>query len=257
MQDFSPSPLPSPVKGEGKTIARRIDVKALILQNSGHEGPGTIENYLKENKLAYTIVDLSKKGYKLPAPSDYNALIVMGGPMNVYETDEFPYLIEEEKIIKTAIEKNYLVLGICLGAQMMAKALDAKVTKGKTKEIGWYDINLTEDGIEDKALGPLGNKVKVFQWHGDTFDIPSGAVRLAGSELFPNQAFRYGKRAYALQFHLEVTEDIIKNWIKHGEEELKPLKGIIDPKKIVDDNKKYIQGFEERGRQFYKNLFKE
>lgn len=232
-------------------------MKALILQNASHEGPGTIENYLKENNIAYTIVDLSKKGYKLPAPSDYNALIVMGGPMNVYETNEFPYLIEEEKIIKTAIEKNYLVLGICLGAQMMAKALGAKVTKGKTKEIGWYDINLTEDGIEDKALGPLGNKVKVFQWHGDTFDIPSGAVRLAGSELFANQAFRYGKRTYALQFHLEVTEEIIKDWLKHGEEELKPLKGIIDPKKIVDDNKKYIQGFEERGRTFYKNLFKE
>ena len=232
-------------------------MKALILQNASHEGAGTIEDYFKKNNIAYTTVDLSKKGYKIPDPSDYNALIVMGGPMNVYETDEFPYLIEEEKIIKTAIEKNYLVLGICLGAQMMAKALDAKVTKGKTKEIGWYDINLTEDGIEDKALGPLGNKVKVFQWHGDTFDIPSGAVRLAGSELFPNQAFRYGKRAYALQFHLEVTEDIIKNWLKHGEEELKPLKGIIDPKKIVDDNKKYIREFEESGRQFYKNLFKE
>ncbi|MFZ3066201.1 MAG: type 1 glutamine amidotransferase [Nitrospirota bacterium] len=230
-------------------------MKALILQNASHEGAGTIEDYFKKNNIAYTTVDLSKKGYKIPDPSGYNALIVMGGPMNVYETNEFPYLIEEEKIIKTAIEKNYLVLGICLGAQMMAKALGSKVTKGKTKEIGWYDINLTEDGIEDKALGPLGNKVKVFQWHGDTFDIPSGAVRLAGSELFVNQAFRYGKRAYALQFHLEVTEEIIKNWLKHGEEELKPLKGIIDPEKIVDDNKKYIQGFEERGRQFYKNLF--
>ena len=232
-------------------------MKALILQNASHEGAGTIEDYFKKNNIAYTTVDLSKKGYKIPDPSGYNALIVMGGPMNVYETNEFPYLIEEEKIIKTAIENNYLVLGICLGAQMMAKAFGSKVTKGKTKEIGWYDINLTEDGIEDKALGPLGNKVKVFQWHGDTFDIPSGAVRLAGSELFPNQAFRYGKRAYALQFHLEVTEDIIKNWLKHGEEELKPLKGIIDPKKIVDDNKKYIREFEESGRQFYKNLFKE
>jgi GMP synthase-like glutamine amidotransferase len=230
-------------------------MKALILQNASHEGPGTIEDYFKKNKIAYTIVDLSKKGYKTPDLSDYNALIVMGGPMNVYETDEFPYLIEEEKIIKMAIEKNYLVLGICLGAQMMAKALGAKVTKGKTKEIGWYDINLTEDGIEDKALGPLGNKVKVFQWHGDTFEIPSGAVRLANSELFPNQAFRYGKRAYALQFHLEVTEGIIKDWIKHGETELKPLQGLIEPQKIVEDNKKYILGFEERGRQFYKNLF--
>ncbi|MBI5043845.1 MAG: type 1 glutamine amidotransferase [Nitrospirae bacterium] len=232
-------------------------MKALILQNASHEGPGTIENYLKENKIPYTIVDLAKKGYKIPDASDYNALIVMGGPMNVYETDEFPYLIEEEKIIKKAIEKNYLVLGICLGAQMMAKALGANVTKGKTKEIGWYDISLTEDGLEDKALGLLGEKVRVFQWHGDAFEIPSGAVRLANSELFANQAFRYGKRAYALQFHLEVTEDIIKNWLKHGEEELKPLKGIIDPKKIVEDNKKYIHGFEERGRIFYKNLFKE
>ena len=232
-------------------------MKALILQNASHEGPGTIENYLKENNIAYTTVDLSKKGYKISDLSDYNALIVMGGPMNVYETDEFPYLIEEEKIIRTAIEKNHLVLGICLGAQMMAKALSAKVTKGKTKEIGWYDIALTDDGLKDKALGPLGKDIKVFQWHGDTFDMPSGAVRLAGSELFSNQAFRYGKRAYALQFHLEVTEDIIKDWIKHGEAELKPLQGLIDPQKIVEDNKKYIKGFEERGRQFYKNLFKE
>lgn len=232
-------------------------MKALILQNASHEGPGTIEDYLKKNNFPYTIVDLSRKGYEIPDLLDYNALIVMGGPMNVYETDKFPYLIEEEKIIKTAIERNYLVLGICLGAQMMAKALGAKVTKGKTKEIGWYDITLTDDGLEDKAIGPLGKRVKVFQWHGDTFDIPAGAVRLAASELFPNQAFRYGKRAYALQFHLEVTEDIIKDWIRHGEAELKPLKGIIDPKKIVDENKDYIQGFEERGKQFYRNLFKE
>ena len=231
-------------------------MKALILKNASHEGPGTIEDYLKENKIAYAIVDLAKKGYKIPDPSDYNALIVMGGPMNVYETDEFPYLIEEEKIIKTAIERNYVVLGICLGAQMMAKALGAKVTKGKTKEIGWYDISLTEDGLEDNAIGPLGKTIRVFQWHGDTFDIPSGAVRLSGSELFANQAFRYGKKAYALQFHLEVTEEIIKNWIKHGEAELKPLKGIIDPKRLSRTIKNIFRDLKRGEGSFIKTCLK-
>ncbi len=220
------------------------NMKALILKNIFNEGPGTILNYFRSAGIAYTVLDLASESP--PPPDRFDILIVMGGPMSVHDADRFPYLSVEEKIIQEAIDKDKKILGICLGAQMIAKAIGSRVYTGHKKEIGWSDITLTQDGLTDKAIGPLGKSFKVFQWHGDTFDIPKGAVRLAESALYPNQAFRFKDNIYALQFHLEVDEGIISDWLKDEE-----LKG----KRIEDDTRLYIDDYYKRALVFYEGIF--
>jgi len=133
--------------------------------------------------------------------------------MNVYEEDRFPFLREEDLFIKESIQRGKRVLGICLGAQLIAKALGAKVFKAPEKEIGWYDVSLTEEGSRDPWFASFPKVFRVFQWHEDTFEIPKRAKLLATSTAVPNQAFRYGENAYGLQFHLEVTPEMIRDWV--------------------------------------------
>jgi len=154
---------------------------------------------------------------ELPNPKEFDILVVLGGPMGVYQEDKFPFLKEEERIIKEFFQEGKKVLGVCLGAQLIAKTFGGKVFKGEWgKEIGWG------------AVFPQGDfellyrdEIEVFHWHGDTFEIPKGAVKLASSVMYKNQAFRIGKQVIALQFHLEVEEEGIKRWIEAYREELK------------------------------------
>ena len=195
-------------------------MSVLICKNIETEGPGTIEAFLISRKIPYTIVEMSK-GEEMPQADDFDTLIMMGGPMSVNEADIYPYIKEEERLVRNFIAKGKRVFGVCLGAQIMAKALGAGVYTGHEQEIGWYDIELTAEGLKDPLMqklavhphgGDFWRRFKVFHWHGETFDIPEGAVRLARSELYPNQAFRYGSKAYAFQFHIEVNKDIISGW---------------------------------------------
>jgi GMP synthase-like glutamine amidotransferase len=204
----------------------------LIFKHVPFEGPGTFRGEIEKRGLKYREVNL----YKGDIPKNLEGcggLIVMGGPMNVYEEKEYPFLKEEDRLIKEALSKKIPMIGVCLGAQIMAKAAGAKVSKGAKKEIGWYPLYLTEEAKSDPVFKDLPKEVEVFQWHGDTFDIPKGAVRLASSELFPNQAFRIGENAYAFQFHIEVTGDIIKNWVEINEDELEGVKDYIDSREIL------------------------
>ena len=141
--------------------------------------------------------------------------------MNVYEEDQYPFLRNEDLFIKEAIQRGKQVLGICLGAQLIAKALGAKVYRAPVKEIGWYEISLTEEGVRDHLFSPFPRTFSAFQWHGDTFDLPNAAKLIATSRPVQNQAFRYGENAYGLQFHLEVTEEMIQEWMNEYEEEFK------------------------------------
>ncbi len=172
--------------------------------------------------------------------------------MSVNHEAAFPYLIEENKFIQDVIAKDKLVLGICLGSQLIAKALGARVYKGAKKEIGWYSVDLTKGGLQDTCLSQLNLKsrseLKVFQWHGETFDLPSRAVRLASSPLFPNQAFRYGKRVYALQFHLEMNRPLIKRWLKHGDREIKD--GRFDSEAIISQTNVHLPSLQKNARRF-------
>jgi GMP synthase-like glutamine amidotransferase len=140
--------------------------------------------------------------------------------MGVYERDRFGFIDEEAELARNAIAKNIPVLGICLGSQIMAHALGAPVTKNRPKEIGAMTVELTPEGTADPLLLGLGPEVSVFQWHGDTFGIPATAVRLASSPTTANQAFRYGRRAYGFQFHVEVTPEMVAEWLAEYREEI-------------------------------------
>lgn len=182
------------------------------------EGLGCIADWIEENghQLSYTTF------YDHPVLAsidDFDCLVVMGGPMSVYEEEAYPWLTDEKRIIKEAIEANKVVLGICLGSQFIAAALGAKVYPGKNMEIGWFDLQLTQEG-KDSILGDIDGQ-KVFHWHGDTFDIPEGAQLLAGSEATPHQAFIY-KKALALQFHLEVNEQSVDGMVEIFKDHLVP-----------------------------------
>ncbi len=149
--------------------------------------------------------------------------------MSVNDEEEFPYLVEEKKFIKEALAENKPLLGICLGSQLIASALGERVYPGEEKELGWYPLRLTEEGKSDEAFSDFPESFEVFQWHGETFDLPEGAKLLAASELYPHQAFRIGK-GYALQFHLEVTKDMIMDWSREVPEKREEILRNIDEK---------------------------
>jgi GMP synthase (glutamine-hydrolysing) len=143
----------------------------------------------------------------------YHGLVVLGGPMNCDQTARYPHLAAETEAIRAAVERGMPVLGICLGGQLIARALGARVLRNPEKEIGWYDVTPTAAGAGDPLFRHFGGTRKIFQWHGDTFEIPPGAVHLASSAACANQAFRFGDNVYALQFHLEVDEPLISRWL--------------------------------------------
>jgi GMP synthase-like glutamine amidotransferase len=171
---------------------------------------------------------------------EYTLLVVMGGPMNVYEEDVYPFLAQETRIIREALEQDRPMIGFCLGAQLMAKASGVMVSKGPKKEIGWYAVRLTDQGTKDPFLKSFPEEFFVFQWHGDTFHLPDGAVRLVSSEDYLNQAMRIGTNSYGFQFHFEITKDMISEWLEAGQEEFKQIKDRNLPEKILIDADTHI-----------------
>lgn len=227
-------------------------MNVLIIKNVFSEGPGTIEDHLRAASTPYSVIDLNI-GDAVPALDSFTHLVIMGGPMAVYEMHRFPYLVNEALLMNAAIQANKHVLGVCLGAQMLAHVLGARVYPGQKKEIGWYEVALTPEGIHDPLMSMLALPGKqaapVFQWHGDTFDLPKGCVRLASSELFPNQAFRYQDRVYALQFHVEVTPAIVGDWLVAEQG--------IDFSSVAADSEKIYPAYRERAEKFYGLFFKD
>ena len=225
-------------------------MQVLIIKNVFTEGPGTIADYLHAEKIPSTLCDLST-GDAVPDLSPFTHLVIMGGPMAVYEMDRYPYLKNEVQLISAAIKANKHVLGVCLGAQMVAHALGARVYAGERKEIGWYEVAITPEGMKDPLMSSLAldgkSLAQVFQWHGDTFDLPSGAERLASSNLYPNQAFRYSDRVFALQFHIEVTPAIVFDWLK-GE------KG-VDLNSVNAESNSLYAPYRKRAVNFYRKFF--
>ena len=204
----------------------------IVLQNVECEGLGSLADILTSHGYDYKIVQLDKGEDAPKTMENYAGLIILGGPMNVYQTDLFPFLLDADRLIKQAINTDKPLLGICLGSQLIAKALNTKVYAGEKKEIGWLPISLSNQGKTDPLFNQLPSKLTVFQWHGDTFNLPPGAIHLASSDLFQNQAFRLGKACYALQFHLEVTSKMINTWLDEYQTELDSLKGIVNPHQI-------------------------
>ena len=195
-------------------------MKIHYIQHAPFEGPGIIAEWaLKTNyQLSSTHI---YKGESFPEINKIDCLIILGGAMGAYEEHLYPWLKAEKQFIKQAIQANKIVLGICLGSQLIADALGAKVYPHKHKEIGWWQVNTNAAAKQNKLFKLFPENFMAFHWHGDTFDLPQGATLMASSEACAHQAFIYGEKVVALQFHFEVTENLLLDFLKDGGEELK------------------------------------
>lgn len=187
--------------------------KILVFQHVAYEPLGTLDPLLKEAGFRIRYVNFGRSPEARPALEQYEALIVLGGPMNSDQIDTYPNLLTEVDIIREALDRDMSILGICLGAQLLAKALGGSVSRNARREIGWYDVELTGAGRRDPVLEAFAPRQEVFQWHEDGISLPRDAVRLAGSEISPVQAFRSGEHAYGFQFHLEACRPLIDRWL--------------------------------------------
>jgi GMP synthase-like glutamine amidotransferase len=203
-------------------------------QHVAFEGLGSIEEWVHLYGHSLTSTRFFEET-SLPEISDIDWLIVMGGPMSVNDEEQFPWLADEKRFIRKAIDEGKTVLGICLGSQLVSAALGAGVYKNAEKEIGWFDIELTCFAKSDKLFFDIGSTIKVFHWHGDTFDIPEKAVHLAYSKGCKNQAYIYNNKVLALQFHLEPTKSSLKQMIDFGRAELKSARYVQTEQEILDN----------------------
>ncbi len=192
-----------------------------VFQHVDFEGPAYIAEWAK--KKSYSIQKtLLFKNEELPEIESFDLLVMMGGPMNIYEHNEYPWLPREKKLIKEAIEKKKCVLGICLGAQLLADVLGGPVTKNHYKEIGWFPVRPTVEARSSKFFDSFPEEFVPLHWHGDTFEIPKGAKRIAGSPACPNQVFEFEERVVGLQFHLESTKESIEALLRNCQNDMTP-----------------------------------
>ncbi len=183
----------------------------LVLQHIACEPPGVYEDVLHERGANLHRFEVDT-GDELPEWQEFDALVAMGGPMSVNDDDELPWLRNEKELVAAAVRAGRPVWGVCLGVQLLAASLGARVYAGDEPEVGVLPVELTEEGRRDPVFSALPPTLPTLQWHGDTFDLPPGAVRLAGSPAYPNQAFRF-ENAYGVQFHLEVTGAMAREWM--------------------------------------------
>jgi GMP synthase (glutamine-hydrolysing) len=196
-----------------------------VLQHTPSETLGTIEGVLRGHRIEFEYIE-TYAGKSVPEElADKAGLIVMGGPMGVYEQARYPFLRDEMRLIESAIKLGRPVLGVCLGSQLLAAVLGAGVEKGKRKELGWHAVTLTEFATQDSIFAGVEPEFRPFHWHGDVFSPPNQAVGLASSRQTPCQAFRYGKNAYGILFHLEVTREQISQMLSDFAEELREAGG--------------------------------
>jgi GMP synthase (glutamine-hydrolysing) len=217
--------------------------KLLVCQHVAFEILGTLDPLFKRAGFRIRYVNFGRHPDAQPCLDGYNGLVVLGGPMSVDDTAEHPHLITELHLIEQALQRGVPVLGICLGAQLIAKALGARVSRNAEKEIGWHDVVPTAEGRTDLLFTNFGERETLFHWHSDTFEIPHGAVHLAESALCSNQAFRYGTNIYGFQFHLEADARLIERWLRVPvhRRELESTHGEIAPDRIRGDTTVHVE----------------
>lgn len=230
--------------------------RLLVFQHVAYEILGTLDPLLRDAGFRIKYVNFERHPDTEPSLDGYDGLIVLGGPMNVDEVDSYPNLQTEVELIKDAVQREIPILGVCLGSQLIAKALGAKVRKNPEKEIGWYELSPTKDGELDPLISNFNQLEKIFQWHGDTFGLPKGAKLLASSPLCKNQAFRFGENVYGFQFHLEVDKPMIERWLNvpAHKKEIKDLNGKIDPEQIRSETPDYIIRLNELSNNVFGNF---
>ena len=205
-------------------------MRAHCLQHVGFEGLGSIEHWLTKGGYEITRTCFFD-GAELPDPQAIDLLIIMGGPMSVNDEAQFPWLIAEKRFIREAIDSAVPVLGVCLGAQLIAAAAGARVYRNPASEIGWFPIY----GIpaNDSSVFGFPPSIDVFHWHGETFDLPEGAIRIAKSDKCENQAFQLGRSVIGLQFHLETTPQTASELVSNCGDELTPSPSVQTAEEIL------------------------
>lgn len=204
------------------------------IQHVRFEDLGYIESWITDHSYPLTSTRLFENS-AFPAMDDFDMLFIMGGPMSIYDEVKYPWLKKEKVFIKSAIDSGKVVVGICLGSQLIADALGAKVCAG-TKEIGWYPVSITGTAKNEVILRNFPPHVAVMHWHGDTFDLPKGCVHLMQSDACSNQAFLYENRVLGLQFHLETTPVGLQNLVENCREELLTEKYIQSEEAILKNS---------------------
>ncbi len=233
-------------------------MKILVFQHVAHEILGTLNPLLKDAGFRIRYVNFGRHPHSRPEIDRYQGLVVLGGPMNVDQIDEYPHLHTELELIEEAMKRDIPILGICLGSQLIAKALGAEVRPSPEKEIGWYQVSPTPEAADDPLLGHFESSEQIFQWHGDMFEVPHSAVHLASSPSCPNQAFRYNDNVYGFQFHMEVDEHLIERWLQvpHHERELHELKGDVGPIDIRNSTPTHMPRLSEIAEQTFREFVK-
>jgi GMP synthase-like glutamine amidotransferase len=221
-----------------------LTVKALVVQPAAIVKPGLIQDELAGAGWQLDTRLMEEPGSALPGDlTGFKALVILGGPMNVYEEDAFPYLKQVDRLIREAARKGLPVLGACLGGQLIAKALGALVTRSPLQEIGWYRMQLTAAGIKSLFFRDLPGEFSVFQWHEDTFALPGGASHLAATFDCTNQVFSVEPCILALQFHLEIIPSIIYEWTRIWAEDIEAFHGPGSKEKLEAETAAIWEGY--------------
>lgn len=219
----------------------------LVLQHIECEPLGIFEDILKRNKIMFSYLRLYKDAYKDIDINRYGGLIILGGPMNADEVEKYPFLGWELELIRSAQKRGLSILGICLGAQLIAKANGAKIKRGVAREIGWQRIGFSEEGLRDELFSVFGEELTVFQFHSDMFEIPKNAACLAGSTKCRNQALCIKDNVYGLQFHLEVNKEMLKDWLRVYSAEL----SIFEREHILNNLERNLKTLASKGALFF------
>lgn len=227
-------------------------MKVLVLQHIACEPPGEFEEVLKARRASIHRVELDELEL-LPDWRGFDAIVAMGGPMSVYDDAAFPWLTGEKRLIHDAVHAGMPFFGTCLGVQLLAASLGARVYSGSKPEVGLLPVTLTDEATRDPVFRRLPRELMALQWHGDTFDLPDGAVLLASSPAYPAQAFRWGSSAYGVQFHLEVDVELATEWgqVPMYRESLKRVLGPNAMGALVDDLRVHSAGMQSSARTLF------
>jgi GMP synthase (glutamine-hydrolysing) len=208
----------------------------LVLQQVPHEGLGTLEGAIRRAGADIRLVPTYQTDTPIPDTLDgCSGLIILGGPMSVNNMDDSPALTDQLKLVRQAVAGDLPTLGICLGAQLIAASLDARIFRGDSAEIGWFSVTPSIESAQDPLFAELPSPLPVFQWHSEGFDLPVGAVHLASSPAFPHQAFRLGRHVYGLQFHLEMEAPMIDLWMRENRADLDANAAHVDMADLTKD----------------------